>query len=286
MAHLSSRVSAESIASRLKEERLRLGLTQPDVAGLCDASKRAVIEWEKQTPIPSDRLAILESAGFDTHYVLTGERLRSSVNREGEKTAVVLDEAHHTKAGDEVPAVREAGVSIGMTATPKREYNWRAAGPPLVWAADKTKSQAEKLAEEGFALVPRYNVQGSMGGGAVLHSEQVVDHLAFRTEWVRSELRANPANLVLISAVGDSMLPTLSSGDLLLVDKSEYKIRDDAIYVISVNGSLLVKRVQLLLDGTVIIRSDNPAYQPQTVKQPDIEDLKVVGRVVWVGRRV
>lgn len=158
-------------------------------------------------------------------------------------------------------------------------------GPRLTWGGP-SKSPAEKLAEEGFALVPRYDVQGSMGGGALIHSEQVVDHLAFRTEWVRSELRANPANLVLISAVGDSMEPSLSSGDLLLVDKSEYKIRDDAIYVISVNGSLLVKRVQLLLDGTVIIRSDNSAYQPQTVKQPDIEDLKVVGRVVWVGRRV
>lgn len=181
---------------------------------------------------------------------------------------------------DYLAGIAKAGADIAYIITgvrSKTENVFRMEKPGLI---------GESHDMEGFTLVPRYDIKGGMGGGQIVHSEQVVDHLAFRTEWVRSELRANPSNLALISAVGDSMEPTLSSGDLLLLDKSEYKVRDDAIYVISVNGALLVKRVQLLLDGTVVIRSDNPAYQPQIVKQPDIEQLKIVGRVVWIGRRV
>jgi len=41
------------------------------------------------------------------------------------------------------------------------------------------------LSKEEFALVPRYNVQASMGGGADVHSEQVVDHLAFKRSWLK-----------------------------------------------------------------------------------------------------
>ena len=37
---------------------------------------------------------------------------------------------------------------------------------------------------EGFVLVPRYNIEASAGGGSIIHSEQIVDHLAFKADWV------------------------------------------------------------------------------------------------------
>lgn len=149
-----------------------------------------------------------------------------------------------------------------------------------------TDDESEVSELEDFVLVPRYDVQGSMGGGSIVHSEQIVDHLAFKTEWVHNQLRVSPSNLVLISAVGDSMEPTLSDGDLLLIDKSEAQIREDAIYVLVVGDGLMVKRVQRLMDGTVIIKSDNAAYQDQVLQRPEVESLQVLGRVVWSGHRM
>lgn len=134
--------------------------------------------------------------------------------------------------------------------------------------------------------MPRYDVQASMGNGAVVHSEQVVDHLAFRETWVRTELGTIPSNLILISAIGDSMEPTLRAGDLLLIDRSAASVKQDAIYAFSTNGELKVKRMQLKLDGSLIVKSDNPQYEVDVLTSDKSADLKIVGRVVWSGRRM
>lgn len=64
------------IGTRLKEERERLKLTQPQFGEAAGAAKRTVIEWEKGATSPSTvQLAALGEIGVDTHYVLTGERV-------------------------------------------------------------------------------------------------------------------------------------------------------------------------------------------------------------------
>ena len=138
----------------------------------------------------------------------------------------------------------------------------------------------------GFILVPRYDVAASMGHGSVIHSEQIVDHLAFREEWVRTELSANPKNLVLISAIGDSMEPTLRAGDLLLVDRSSEGVTQDAIYAFATNGDLRVKRMQLKIDGSIVTKSDNLQYEAETLLVDQVGSLRIIGRVVWSGRRM
>lgn len=146
---------------------------------------------------------------------------------------------------------------------------------------------AESLgAPEGFVLVPRYDVAASMGNGAVIHSEQIVDHLAFRAEWVRTELGTTPKNLILISAIGDSMEPSLRAGDLLLIDRGVESVKQDAIYAIAQDGELRIKRIQRLFDGRLIIKSDNPQYGPENLTVEQAERMRIVGRVVWSGRRM
>ena len=61
--------------SRLKEERSRLGLTQPQVAERCGIGKTTVINWEKDASSPSaPQLSALSGLGVDVMYVLTGKR--------------------------------------------------------------------------------------------------------------------------------------------------------------------------------------------------------------------
>ena len=136
---------------------------------------------------------------------------------------------------------------------------------------------------DGFVLLPRYEVRASAGSGEVVHSEQIVDFLAFKETWVRNTLRRNPANLLLIEAVGDSMEPTISDADLLLVDATETRVRDNAVYAISIAGDLVVKRVQRRVTGELLIISDNPRYSADVVPPNMAADLRVVGQVVWHG---
>lgn len=64
------------LCDRLKEERLRLGLTQPEFAELANAKKRTVIDWEKgvSSPTAVQLEALTVNGGIDALYVLTGLR--------------------------------------------------------------------------------------------------------------------------------------------------------------------------------------------------------------------
>ncbi len=137
-----------------------------------------------------------------------------------------------------------------------------------------------------FVMVPRYEVRASAGHGAVIHSEQIVDYLAFRAEWVHNALGVAERDLALIEVHGDSMEPTLSNGDLILLDMRHSKVMDNSVYAIQLNGGLLVKRIQVRLNGSIIVKSDNPRYEPESLESGEADQLRVVGRVVWAGRRM
>lgn len=134
-----------------------------------------------------------------------------------------------------------------------------------------------------YVFVPRYDVRVPTARGGAIKSQQIVDSLAFKADWVRSRLATDPRNLLLIEAAGDSMSPTLEDSDLLLVDLGEPRFKHDGIYVLRHNGSLVVKRLQRRLDGKLTIKSDNPAYEPQVVAA---ESVRVIGRAIWAAGRL
>lgn len=133
----------------------------------------------------------------------------------------------------------------------------------------------------GYVLLPRVEARASAGHGSGLGSDKVVDFLAFSEDWVRNTLHRRPANLALLEATGDSMDPTIRDGDILLVDTSAQDIQSSRVYVLQVNGALLVKRIQVRLDGSLVVKSDNPSYEPEVVRPDERNPLRIVGQVVW-----
>jgi phage repressor protein C with HTH and peptisase S24 domain len=137
-----------------------------------------------------------------------------------------------------------------------------------------------------YVLLPLYNVRGAAGEGSLNPSEEVEDLLAFKREWISRELRSTPDSLVLIHVQGESMVPTLNPGDVILVERNHDAKISDGIYVIRMGEALLVKRLQFLPEGTLNVTSDNVAYRPFQVNLKERgEDFSIIGRVVWAGRR-
>lgn len=139
--------------------------------------------------------------------------------------------------------------------------------------------------------IPVFDVAGSMGSGTTApEQETVVGGIQLSAEWVRRHLPgvSKPENLAIISAMGDSMMPTFNDGDLLLVDRGVFEIKLDAVYVLAKGEDLYIKRVQRRLGGGIIIKSDNPLHSPEEVENPQAVHLRVLGRVVWAwnGRRL
>jgi phage repressor protein C with HTH and peptisase S24 domain len=192
--------------------------------------------------------------------------------------------------------------------------NWKARGIPrgeLVTVARAMRMTAEQYLEEsqarpkgkvaafrrvsqdsGSITVPVLEVEASMGAGRVVNaSEPVVGGMTLSREWARGHLPAvsSYANLAVITASGDSMVPTFSDGDILLVDRGVGEVKIDAIYVIGRGDELFVKRIQRrLAGGELVVRSDNPLFEPESIRGPELGNVRILGRVVyaWNGRRL
>lgn len=152
-------------------------------------------------------------------------------------------------------------------------------------AVAEDREEREILSADEYVLVPRYDVTASAGPGALVASEQVVDHLAFKREWIK-RLGLEAGKLALITAKGDSMEPTVRDGYLLLVDLRQRQAHQDAIYILRFDSELIAKRLQRMFDGSVKIKSDNPAYDEQLVPVDQVAKLNIVGKVVWGGGRM
>jgi phage repressor protein C with HTH and peptisase S24 domain len=139
---------------------------------------------------------------------------------------------------------------------------------------------------DGYTFIPRRAVTASAGDAVLLPSDEIIDHILFKTEWLRSELRLDPQLVVVIQAKGDSMEPVIEDGDLLLVDLRRSGDRADGVHVINLDGKVLVKRLQHRLDGAIGVLSDNPSYPAELVKLADVDNFHIVGRVVWSGSRM
>ena len=169
---------------------------------------------------------------------------------------------------------------VAVAKAAKVSVEWLATGHEAAVAKRSTVADPD---HNGFSYVPRYDVNTPGARGEPLRSEQIVDYLAFKNEWVRTRLNADPRNLLLIEAIGDSMAPTLENADLLLVDLAEPRFRHDGIYVLRRDHELAVKRLQRRPDGTLNIISDNPAYESSIVTS---DSVHIIGRVIWAAGRL
>jgi phage repressor protein C with HTH and peptisase S24 domain len=136
-----------------------------------------------------------------------------------------------------------------------------------------------------MVAVPRLALGASAGSGSLDEDEALAGALAFDARWLRA-LGGRPDMLSIIRVDGESMAPTLSDGDDIMVDRSDGTARlRDGIYVLRMDDALMVKRLALPpRRGRISIHSDNPLYPAW--EDVDPRAVTVVGRVIWAGRRV
>lgn len=137
---------------------------------------------------------------------------------------------------------------------------------------------------QDYTLVDCYQVFASAGFGATVSEELKTDPMAFRTEWLKKEGLC-PDRLAVIRAKGDSMEPTISNNDIILVYLCNGEALRDGLYVLRIGDSLLVKRLQFDPFGGFKIISDNPGYETEVVTKDQRADVHIVGRVAWAGKK-
>jgi len=133
--------------------------------------------------------------------------------------------------------------------------------------------------------IPRLAVSAAAGAGAFAGDEHGEPAMLVEPGWLRS-VAPGGRDVSLISVRGDSMTPTLDDGDDILVDRGDAGDRlRDGIYVLRRDDMLIVKRVTLTRrPGRFDVTSDNLAHNRWT--DVGLDEIEVLGRVVWRGRRL
>ena len=246
-----------TLSIRLKEARARLGLSQKEIAEQSGVSARGYQGYEDGRSVPGgDAIAGLIRLGINANWLLTGEGEMFSTPQMQERLQVARAETPYP----------QGGMSTALSA--------------------RENTQASSVGRSYIALPLHNDIRAAAGHGAVVGREEADDSLMFREDWIRQDLRMNPKDLVLIRVVGESMLPTLSDGDVILVNQGLTRPDHEGIYIMRMGDMLLVKRLQALPGRQIRVVSDNPAFEPWTLDLEKIaDDVAIIGRVVWAGRR-
>lgn len=189
----------------------------------------------------------------------------------------------------------ERGASLaGLSAMLGRNANylqqWIARGSPRALGEGDRRALADFLGVDEAELgappvrsgwrVPRLDVAASAGPGVLVGDEAELGAATVTPELARAlGLQRGAASIIRVR--GDSMAPGLMDGDELLVDEaSRTPGARGGVYVVRVDGMLLVKRVARS-GRRLVVTSDNPDAAPVGAGAVD-----VVGKVVWQMRKV
>ena len=98
---------------------------------------------------------------------------------------------------------------------------------------------------------------------------------------------AAPEALRSIAVVGDSLLPEIAPGSRCLFLPAERlpgrTFAGDGFYVLAVDGAALVKRVQRLPGGALLLKAVNPAYDDVALRPLPEADTPDAYRVEHAG---
>lgn len=121
-------------------------------------------------------------------------------------------------------------------------------------------------------------------GGTYIDGPVSTEKRKFPKAWLRHVSGTAPEHLFWAMGDGESMEPTIRSGEVMLIDRSQIAPRSgDGIWAIAYGEITMVKRLRPRPDGSIDILSDNQVVP--TVNAVDGE-MHVIGRVVAVVRRL
>ncbi|TMP35091.1 XRE family transcriptional regulator [Pseudoalteromonas rubra] len=136
---------------------------------------------------------------------------------------------------------------------------------------------------QDMLMVPKLDVEASAGFGSINGSEDITEQFALNKRWLSTQLGVHSDRLAFVTIRGDSMLPTLQHGDMVLVDLSQRDASKHGVFVLQTEDGLMAKRLQQHRDHISVV-SDNPDYPAWQIQADNAQQHGIAGRIVWCGR--
>lgn len=117
-------------------------------------------------------------------------------------------------------------------------------------------------------------------------SDAVAGEWKLPAEYLAGELHVRPSIVKIIRVVGDSMSPTLSTDDRVMVNVADKVPSPGGVFALWDGLGVVVKRLEHIPNSDPImlrISSDNPHHGSY---ERTLEEVNIIGRVIWFARRI
>jgi len=135
--------------------------------------------------------------------------------------------------------------------------------------------------DKKFRYIPKVSARLSAGGGSFITTSDVQEYLSFTSAWLSS--RGSARYMVAMEVFGNSMEPEIKEGDTLVIDQSQTDILAGAIYAVGIEDTILVKRIEKH-PNKLVLSSDNHDYDPIYLDKRELEQVRIIGKVIWSSR--
>lgn len=232
----------KNIAERLKFARTKKGWTQSQLAVAAGVSTGTIGNIESEARQAKGSLPqIAEALGISHKWLARGEGPMEPVNATVAPTA---PSAYVSASGGRVPEL------IDIEGNPD------------------------------YPAIRRVNIKAQAGvtGYSVEYMEEERLPIFFRRDWYESR-GYRPERMIAVRVAGDSMLPSLHDGDLIVVNTERKEPKQGITFLVSHEGEVVVKR--LVRDvGIWWLTSDNQDQR----RYPRVQcngDTQIIGEVVY-----
>lgn len=246
------------LGPRLREIRKKSRLSQEDFSRKLGVDKTTIGRYERGERVPD--AAFLQILGrafkFDANWLLFGV----------------------TAPEDDVIGVLSEDRERPLKSAPAQKGTGRWQVTKVIDADDSA------LGAPTHVDIPGLGFGDITGNGPVF--DENMECLALKPNWLEANLGTSPDALATLIARGDAMKPTITEGDVLLVDTTFRQATEDAVYVLYQDDQVKIRRFQRLIDGQMLIKTDNTAYTEETLDPETADALDIRGRVLRVLREL
>jgi len=145
-------------------------------------------------------------------------------------------------------------------------------------------AQTTETKSDDIADIAGLHIEELPDGRRVIRDKDITPGIIFRKSWIVEFLKAKPADIRMLRINGDNMQSTLLDGDIILLNFAHKTPSPPGIFLLFDGMGLVVKRLEYIPDSaSVRVISDNPKY---TSYDAPVNEINIIGRVVWFGRGV
>ena len=151
----------------------------------------------------------------------------------------------------------------------------------------KAFEKAQQIVADGISMVNSYpSINVSAGFGSFNEGVTESEGQEPYSDALLAELGVKAEHCGVFWAKGNSMAPTIASGDQLLVNLKQNEIKGDNIYLVQNGESVWVKRVKTRWNGIELVSDNKEEYPPIHLTSEDVQHLQIIGQVVHIGHRL